>query len=202
MSTRFLGHHFRHRCTCDFSTHKLSFLSHEMFQLIPKFFTQICSNCRAIFGRCRGNCYIYYGVSSINCHIFRLLKQSSTYQKFERQHVFWSHNIRHRCRMYLTVNCRQLNTFRTIFGQDIVISFLYATIKWQNIPKILILAIFPTPGRKGPVQKNMSFFQFFQSPSVGRKMLTKVCGCVFGIWRRYFDSLDNPDSNLDHVKQL
>ena len=65
---------------------------------------------------------------------------------------------------------------------------------------MLVLAIFPTTGSKGPVQKKMRFFDFFQSPSVGPKMLSKVCGGVFGTWRRYFDSLDTPDGNLDHLK--
>ena len=68
--------------------------------------------------------------------------------------------------------------------------------------KMLILAIFPTTGSKGPVQKKMRFFDFFQSPSVGPKMLSKVCGCLFGTWRRYFDSLDTSDDTLSHLKRL
>ena len=67
---------------------------------------------------------------------------------------------------------------------------------------MLILAIFPTTGSKGPVQKKMRFFDFFQSPSVGPKMLSKVCGVVFGTWRRYFDFQNIPDGNLDHLKRI
>ena len=67
---------------------------------------------------------------------------------------------------------------------------------------MLILAIFPTTGSKGPVQKKMRFFDFFQSPSVGPKMLSEVCGGVFGTWRRYFDSLDTPDRNIDFETTL
>ena len=65
---------------------------------------------------------------------------------------------------------------------------------------MLILAIFPAAGSKGPVQKKMRFFRFFQSRSVGPKMLSKVCGGVFGTWRRYFNSLDTPNSNVDHLR--
>ena len=68
--------------------------------------------------------------------------------------------------------------------------------------KVLILAIFPATGSKGPVQEKMSFFRFFQSRSVGPKMLSKVCGGVLGTWRRYFTTLDTLDSNLDDLKRL
>ena len=39
---------------------------------------------------------------------------------------------------------------------------------------VIILGIFPTTGSKGPVQENMRFFDSFQSPSVGPKILSKV----------------------------
>ena len=67
---------------------------------------------------------------------------------------------------------------------------------------MLILGIFPTTGSKGPVQKKMRFFDFFQSPSVDPKILSKVCGDFLGTWRRYLDSLDTPDSNLNQLKRF
>ena len=59
-----------------------------------------------------------------------------------------------------------------------IFTFPLSTRPWsgKTPKKVPILAIFPNTGSKGPVQKKMRFFDFFQSPSVGPKMLSKVCG--------------------------